>query len=232
MEKDVCARSLLELSALWGKMAAQKKKIEELTRSPTEDLSARKRNVLDMKHTKVAMDSKIKLTEKVKILPAFVAESDGWQWYVREPWRILLSSRRLPRIGRLYFRSKKTVCKLACSSSNADRKRWVMVSLASKVRLIVWTLVWKTIRNRRKRQAGDFGHKMRNEFGAWLAKLDYEAQQTHFKTPKVMILENRCGQECSLKKLKRELISAVSGPVALKDDLENLLTRLGYGSIL
>lgn len=75
-QKEARANILLEVSALRGENAAQKK-VEELTQHLVEDLSARDTSVTDRRHTGGARAVKEKLPGQAKELSARVIGIEG-----------------------------------------------------------------------------------------------------------------------------------------------------------
>lgn len=63
---------ILEVSAIRGDKATQKKGLKELTRYIAEKLSALERSAAEKRHTVYAVAVKENLTEQVKQLSAFV----------------------------------------------------------------------------------------------------------------------------------------------------------------
>lgn len=76
-EKDTRAKNLLQVKALWIGEAAQKIRIEKLTRRLAVDLSAQERSIAEMRHTEDAVTFKETVTGQVKQKSFCVTALDG-----------------------------------------------------------------------------------------------------------------------------------------------------------
>lgn len=131
---------MLEVSALLGEKVAQKKEVEELSWRLEGKLAARKRKVADKRGTVDAVVAMEKLNEQVKQLSASVLNLKGEVVIGNAAVADLIVKLNAAKKRAKDVVYSMTVCKLAYSSCNADRTRWVKESPAVKVQSIASVL--------------------------------------------------------------------------------------------
>lgn len=132
---------------------------------------------------------------------------------------------RLPRNAWRMLRRKEMIRKFACSSLNADKTRWGNASIAYK---IIDSFNAKLMQDQKymKHQSEEEGGKRLTDLCDPVAERVVEAQRTHFEAFEMTIKQYTSRLERMLNGFKRELVSAVNGPVVLTDGLKELFAGL------